>query len=262
MSIEVESQEDMVGEALRIFKAAKQAGVTLRLVGGIAFRLKCPSSLAQNLKRSYQDIDFVGHEHERRRIMKLFGHLGYIEPKTMINALNPYRLILSNPEKKLNVDIFLDVFEMSHTLRLKKRIDLDEPTIPLADLLLTKLQAFEFTEREYRDVFALLKDYELTDRDGREGINANHIAKLCGKDWGLYTTVLLNLDRLSGNVDSHFSNSEDQKIVFEKLKLLKETIVKMPKSLKWELRAIIGKRLKWYEIPEEIQTHSELMFAQ
>jgi hypothetical protein len=260
MSIEVESQEDLVKEALRVVRAAQQEGITLRLLGGIAFRLKCPSSLAEKLKRNYGDIDFIGHEKERGRITKLFARLGYVEPRTMVNTLNWYRIILENPHNKINVDIFLDVFDMSHKLKFRDRIALEEPTIPLADLLLTKLQAFEFTEREYRDVFALIKDYDLTDKDGKGGINGSYIAKLCGKDWGLCTTVTLNLERLRESVASYLS-PQDQMIILDKLRRLEQIITDKPKSLKWRFRAIIGKRMRWYETPQEIQRNPEAVFT-
>ena len=39
---------------------------------------------------------------------------------------------------------------MCHKLDLKDRLGLDKLTIPLADLLVTKLQVVEITEREYK----------------------------------------------------------------------------------------------------------------
>ncbi len=259
--MEVEFQEELVKEALRVVRAAQKEGITLRLVGGIAFRLRCPSSLYENLRRNYQDIDFIGHEKERGKIRKLFARLGYVEPRTMVNTLSLYRIIYENPQNKMNVDVFLDVFEMSHKLKFRNRMALEETTLPLADLLLTKLQAFEFTEREYKDVIALFKDYELTDIDRKEGINASYISELCSRDWGLYTTVTLNLERVRKSVASYLSSPEDQKSIFEKLLSLDQAITAKRKSLKWRLRAIIGRRLKWYEIPEEIQLRPESLHS-
>jgi hypothetical protein len=245
------SDEDMVNEALRIFQAALQKSITLRLLGGIAFRLKCPSSLDEKLKRHYQDIDFFGLIRQKQKIGKLFISLGY-KPRIPFNVFHDYRLIFEHLDSKIRVDVFLSIFEMSHKFNFERRIFLDEPTLSLADLLLTKLQAFEFTEREYKDVLALLKHYELTNEDGKIGINQSYVAKLCKKDWGLCRTVTLNLKRIEENIASYLSD-EDLTIVLSKIYQLNRIIGEEPKSIGWKLRAIIGERLRWYETPEEIQ---------
>jgi hypothetical protein len=80
---------------------------------------------------------------------KLFLELGYI-PRDIFNALHgDTRLIFNDIENERRVDIFLDVFEMCLKLELKDRVLLDKYTIPLADILATKLQVVERTEREY-----------------------------------------------------------------------------------------------------------------
>lgn len=253
MNAELKSEEKLVKEALEILQAAQKPGITLRLLGGIAFRLRCPSSTNEKLKRGYQDIDFFALSKERGKIRKLFASLGYKEPRTLINILHEHRMIVENSQSKTNVDIFFDVFEMSLKLKFEKRIALDETTLSLADLLLTKLQAFEFTQREYKDVLALLKDYQLTSSESNRGINASYIAKLCGNDWGLYKSVLVNLSRVTENISSYLPSAEDKNIVLGRINQLKNVLEHEPKSMKWMLRAIIGERLRWYEIPEEIQ---------
>ncbi len=253
MNAELEREEGLVKEALNIFRVAQEKAITLRLLGGIAFRVRCPSSSNEKLKRSYQDIDFFGLTKDRGRIRKLFSSFGYVEPRTLINILQEHRMIVENSQNNTKVDIFLDVFEMSHKLKFTERTTLDEPTLPLADLLLTKLQAFEFTQREYKDVFALLKDYDLTRSEEKNGINAAYIAKLCGNDWGLSKTVLVNLGRVMRSISSYLPAIEDQTIVFGRISQLKDILEREPKSVKWKMRAIIGQRLRWYEIPEEIK---------
>ena len=54
---------------------------------------------------------------------------------------------------------------MCHHLKLKERLILNKTTIPLADLLATKLQVVEITEREYKDIIALVRDHEIADQD-------------------------------------------------------------------------------------------------
>ena len=139
-------EKDTIAEATRIVEEARKRNVTLRLFGGIAFRLKSPSTLHAHFKRHYVDIDFMGLRNQRKQINQLFTDLGYA-PRTTFNAMNGHvRLIFNDLENKRRVDIFLNVFEMSHKFDFTDRLNIDELTLPMADLLLTKLQVFEITE--------------------------------------------------------------------------------------------------------------------
>jgi hypothetical protein len=243
-------EKDAVEEASRIAKEADSRGVTLRLLGGIAFRLRSPSTLHANLKRKYVDIDFVGLRNQRKEIQNLFNHLGYT-PRTTFNAMNGHvRLIFNDIENDRRVDIFLNVFEMSHKFDFTNRLKVDSITLPLADLLLTKLQVYEITEREYRDVIAFLKDQKLGAKDGPDTINTDYIAGLCSDDWGLYRTVTLNLERIESSLASYSLNDDDQKLVKGKIEGIRHQIEGQPKSFRWKMRARVGEKVKWYELPE------------
>jgi len=230
---------------------AETRGVTLRLLGGLAFRLRNPSSVQANLSRRYVDIDFVGFRKQRKEIEKLFGELGYT-PRDRFNKLNGYsRLIFNDIENDRRVDIFLNTFEMSHKLDFTDRLLVDKLTLPLSDLLLTKLQVYEITEREYRDVIALFLDHELSDKDEPDKINVKHIAKLCSQDWGLYRTIKLNLERIEGSLSTYSLTPEQQIVVKGKIKALRKKLEDEPKSFGWKMRARLGDKVKWYELPEQ-----------
>src|SRR5208283_914867 len=110
-----------------------------------------------------------------RSMKKLFIGLGYT-PRDIFNALHgDTRLIFNDIENGRRVDIFLNVFEMCHKFDFTDRMKLDDLTLPLADLLLTKLQVFEITEREYKDMIAFLFDHRLGDVDERNTINQKYI---------------------------------------------------------------------------------------
>ena len=72
----------------------------------------------------------------------------------------------------------------------------DSPTIPLAELFLTKAQIVQLNEKGLLDLLALLADHPVGEGDD-ETINADRIVKLCGADWGLAKTVTLTLDRVA-----------------------------------------------------------------
>ncbi|HKW04278.1 MAG TPA: hypothetical protein VJN71_03160 [Nitrososphaerales archaeon] len=243
-------EKDAVAEAKSLAVEAKNRGVTLRLLGGIAFRLRCPSSIQDNLKRNYVDIDFVGLRKDRKGIQTLFVEKGYA-PRTTFNAMNGYkRLIFNDIENERRVDIFLNEFEMCHKLDFTNRLKLDEITLPLSDLLLTKLQVYEITEREYRDVIAFFRDQKLGEKDGPDTFNAKYIAKLCSGDWGLYRTISLNLERVSSALPNYIVSESERVAVKSKIDELAKIIEAEPKSFGWKMRARIGDKVKWYELPE------------
>jgi hypothetical protein len=241
-------EKDVLAEAVRIAKEASERKITLKLFGGIAFRLRAPSAQHSRLKRNYTDIDFMGLRNQRKQITELFTSLGYT-PRTTFNAMNgDLRLIFNDIENGRRVDIFLNVFEMCHKFDFTDRLKLDDLTLPLADLLLTKLQVYEITEREYKDVIAFLYDHRLSDVDDQNTINQKYISKLCSNDWGLWKTVNLNLERIWEAVPTFAP--EHQEVVKDKITQLKKKIDEEPKSFGWKMRARVGDKVKWYELPE------------
>lgn len=241
-------EKDAVDEAVRIVEETNKRNVTLRLLGGIAFHLRSPSTRHPHLKRNYVDIDFVGLRNQRKEITRLFTDLGYT-PRTTFNAMNgDIRLIFNDIDNKRRIDVFLNVFEMSHKFDFTKRLKIHDTTLPLADLLLTKLQVYEITEREYKDVIALLYDHKLGETDDPTEINQQYMAKLCSIDWGLWKTVSLNLQRIKDAVPKFAP--EHQEVVITKIDQLKKRLDDEPKSMSWKLRAKVGEKVKWYELPE------------
>ena len=241
---------DIVQEAQRIVNSAQQNEIILRLFGGIAVRFHCPSATHRQLARKYADIDFMGLRRQSRGMKKLFTDLGYT-PRDLFNRLHgDTRMIFNDIANGRRVDLFLDVFEMCHKLDLKDRLTINTPTIPLADLLFTKLQVIEITEREYRDVISLVHDHEIGDSDSPETINGQYLSKLCAEDWGIYKTLTTNIVNILNALPNYELESNDQEFVTKRLQELQTRIENTPKSMKWKMRAKIGEKRQWYELPE------------
>ncbi len=240
----------MIEEAHRILSGADRAGVTLRLVGGVAVRFSCPSSTKEPLKRGYRDADLVGRGYETRRIKDLFTVLGYA-PRETFNAMQGgRRLIFNDMTNTRRVDIFQDSFEMCHKFDLRKRLALRPDTLPVADLLETKLQIVQMNDKDYRDILALLIDHELGNEDKGEKLNEAHLVGLCADDWGICKTFTSSLEKVIGNLDRYALEREDRDVAEKRAQRLLEDIQAAPKSLKWKLRARVGERVAWYETPE------------
>jgi hypothetical protein len=242
---------DIIHETHRVIDAAAKNGIVLRLFGGIAIRFHCPSATHRSLERKYADIDFMGLRKETREMKRLFAELGYV-PRERFNALQgDKRLIFNDIENGRRVDIFLEIFEMCHRFDFKSRLSLDHPTIPLADLLATKLQVVEITEREYRDIMALVNDHEVGDLDKPETINGAYLAELCSDDWGIYKTFSVNISNILAALPQYGLGAESKDTVQNRLRDIQNRLENAPKSLRWKLRAKVGEKVQWYELPEQ-----------
>lgn len=242
---------DIVQEAQRIVDTAQKDQIILRLFGGIAVRFHCPSATHRQLARKYADIDFMGLRKQSRDMKKLFTGLGYT-PRDVFNRLHgDTRMIFNDIANGRRVDLFLDVFEMCHKLDLKNRLTLNTPTIPLADLLFTKLQVVEITEREYRDIISLVHDHEIGDSDGPETINGQYLSKLCAEEWGIYKTLTINISNVLNALPTYKLEATDEELVTKRLQELQARIENAPKSGRWKMRARLGEKVKWYELPEK-----------
>jgi hypothetical protein len=241
---------DIVEEARHIVDTAEKNRLVLRLFGGMAVRFHCPSATHRLLARKYADIDFMGLRKQSRSMKKFFTDLGYA-PRDIFNALHgDTRLVFNDLENGRRVDIFLDIFEMCHRFDFKERLLIDRYTIPLADLLATKLQVVEITEREYTDIISLIHDHEIGDSDALETINGRYLAKLCAEDWGIYKTFTINLANVLTALPRYLLNVESQEIVRRRLQDLQTRIETVPKTTRWKIRARVGEKVQWYELPE------------
>jgi len=72
-------------------------------------------------------------------------------------------------------------------------------TVPLADLLLSKLQVWEINTKDLGDPLCLLADHRLSEDDSdAEAIGLPRIAEVLGADWGFCHTTERNLGKLAG----------------------------------------------------------------
>jgi hypothetical protein len=87
------------------------------------------------------------------------------------------------------VDVLLDRFVMAHELDLRKSLEPGELTLPLADLLLTKLQVVNLNRKDVVDLLALLLDHAFEPGE----IELARILEVTRSDWGFEHTIDRNL---------------------------------------------------------------------
>jgi hypothetical protein len=223
--------------------------VPAKLVGGAAINLHSPSARQAPLRRKYGDLDFVASSKQQASVQKLFESLGY-EGERRFNTLNGHqRLLYLDGVNGRQIDIFIDRMKMCHVIELANRLSHDGPTLTPADLLLSKLQVYEVNMKDLVDTVALLLDHPIADHDD-DAINAAYLGKLTSEDWGLHRTLQLNTARVR---DAVKELEVDAGRVNQRLDELWARLDAQPKSLKWKLRARVGDRVSWYELPEEVR---------
>ncbi len=243
---------DGAEEAKRLVDEAQQAGLIIRLLGGLAVRLHSPSAGHRALARSYPDLDYATNEKRADRLEKFFGEQGY-EPNKAFNLFNgDRRLLFWDEANQRQIDIFVGQFHMCHTIPLSERLALEAYTLPLAELLLTKMQIVEMNQKDIRDLCALLLDHPGGAGDA-ETINLLHAARVCAEDWGLWKTVSLSVGKVRDYAVSSDLAADERQTIVDRLDALERALNDAPKGLRWRMRARVGERVKWYELPEEVK---------
>lgn len=241
---------DPVAEGTRIAEAAAERGLPLRLLGGVAVALLCPSARKPPLQRRYGDIDFATIGFAKEDVVRLMQVLGYV-PDREFNTLHGHRrLFFWDEANQRQVDVFVDAAHLCHRVDLKKRIEIRPLTLSAADLTVLKLQVVETNDKDYLDICALFADHDLSDDES--GIDIHYIAELTASDWGLWRTLEMVAER-SEQFARELPGFDAAEVVLDRLQRLRGALDTVPKSRGWKLRARVGDRKRWYEIPEEVQ---------
>jgi hypothetical protein len=237
---------DLSAAATEILAVAARENVPIRLVGGLAIHNRCPSAMVAPFARQYGDIDLVTTSRATKRVRKLLETLGYTSHVRFNTANAGERMLFWEASEAWRIDIFIDSFRMCHTIDLRSRLELDASTLTLADLLLTKLQIVELTDKDVRDIAVLMLDHPLTDTD--KGINTRYLASSTAADWGLYHTVERSLVTASEHLPP--VDEAQRTVLVERFTQLRHALTNARKTLRWQVRSRVGERLPWYESPE------------
>jgi hypothetical protein len=235
-----------------LVRAAEGAGLALRLFGGVAIWLRSGERTRSALGRTYADVDLVAHRRGSRALRDLFEYEGYLPERTFNATHGASRPLYQAPDGTFHIDVFLDHFAMSHELDFESRLELEPLTLPAADLLLAKLQVAQINRKDLTDAAMLLLDHKLGDSDDAGTLNAAYLCAVCAADWGLFTTVGDNLDALERVQPELELDDGPRAALGDRISALREQLEQAPKSRSWRLRAKVGRRKRWYELPEEV----------
>lgn len=241
-------------ELKRIIKASEEKGILLRVIGSLAFQMHCPQfgHLQAAMGRAYTDIDFAAYSKQTKQITQLMASLGYTDNREVFIVSEGERAIFDKPEAGLHVDVFYEKLDFCHAIYWKDRLETDSPTIPLAELLLEKMQIVQINEKDIIDTIMLLLEHPLGDSD-HETINMKRVAAICAADWGFWRTVTMNLEKVRALAHGYPQLTDEQKAKVEsQVKDAMTHLEAEPKSMGWKLRARVGDRVKWYKDVDEV----------
>lgn len=248
-------REKFENELKRILKASDDSGIILRVIGSLAFQMHCQKYgyLQAAMGRAYTDIDFAAYHRQTKAIQELMAGLGYHENREVFIVSEGDRAIFERPDVGLHIDVFFGKLDFCHVIHWEGRLEVDHLSIPLAEMLLEKMQIVQINEKDIIDTIMLLLEHPLGDEDN-ETINIKRIAGLCSTDWGLWRTTTMNLDKVRQLAQGYEQLTGEQKEIIDlQVKASLARIDQEPKSLAWRLRARVGDRVKWYKDVDEVQ---------
>jgi hypothetical protein len=248
-------REKFENELKRILQVSEEKGIIMRVIGSLAFQMHCPQYgyLQAAMGRAYTDIDFGAYSKQTKQITEMMTSLGYTDNREVFIVSEGERAIFDKPGTGLHVDVFYEKLDFCHAIYWKDRLETDSPTIPLAELLLEKMQIVQINEKDIIDTIMLLLEHPLGDID-KETINIKRIATICAADWGFWRTVTMNLEKVRALAHHYSQLSDEQKAkVEQQVKDAMTHIEAEPKSMGWKLRARVGDRIKWYKEVDEVE---------
>jgi hypothetical protein len=249
--------DDPLPEAISLARAAADAGLGLKLLGGLAVRVICPD-LPPRL-RAGQDMDFGCLSRGRKAVAEFLASSG-CEPDRRFNGLNGDRQMYFTAPSGRPIDVMVDRLNMCHVLDFRPTFGALPHTLAPMDVLLSKLQIFELNEKDARDIVQLLAGVPVA-AQGKEQARAEgpvldtgRFTSLLASDWGWWRTVTGNLEKLPslvGEKPELLPPGAPHDPLAQAGQLL-ELARSVPKSMKWKVRAGVGDRVRWYELPEEV----------
>ncbi|MFX1285994.1 MAG: hypothetical protein ACFFB5_20290 [Promethearchaeota archaeon] len=260
-------------EAKKLVSQAEELGVHFRLVGGLAIRIHCQvhdlEDLYKSLKRlgddtsEITDIDGAISYKHMKNMDKFMKKMGYAKRKPTLSTAASQRRIYIHPKNWWFCDVFYGKIKFNHDIELDhKRLKLDSPTLPLAELFLGKTQIVFMNYKDVADTIMLLLAHDIGYDDTPETINIKYIGdKYLRKGayaWGFYHTITINLANIKNVLPEFKELSEEQcNIVETKIDKILTYFKEMPKNRSWRARARIGATKRWYRPVETTATVGE-----
>jgi len=262
------SEASLLTDALRVVEEAKNKGIVLRIMGALAVRIHTESLSTMHRKLArlgngnaeFTDIDLITYRSQREASHRLLVSLGYKADRLVMAYFGENRFAYDHPEKQYHIDLFFEKLQFSHDIDLGKigkgRLEIDYPTITVADLLLEKLQIHEINEKDIKDLIVLVRGHTLGEVNDNDAINMERLTSVMSEDWGFWYDAKANLEKVVDHCQVYLQQGllrhEDILDITAKIGEIMNRINEAPKSSNWLKRAKEGTAKKWWKDVEEI----------
>jgi hypothetical protein len=261
-------------QSIELVKRAQEQHIPLRILGAMAVYLHSshrPEVLDRYraLERLgpgrplFTDLDVVGYGDRLKETGRFFQETMKFTPDFHVNALfSGRRNVFRHPDGLFDVDVFYDLLSFSHDVRFRDsvsgdRLELDFPTIALADIVLEKLQIHRINRKDLVDLFILLCAHEVASGPDPDQVDGGHIARTLGSDWGFEYDARANLQKLRGLaahvVGEGRATAPERDRVDAGIQRLLQLIDQGPKTKEWQKRARKGTAKPWFNEVDEIE---------
>lgn len=246
---------DALAEALALAEGAAADGVGMKLLGGLAVRV-----LVSGLPpRPRPDIEFGCLSGSRKDVATYLERCG-CAPDRRFNSLNGDRQMYFTAPSGRPVDVMVDRVVCHHVLDFRTTFGRLPLTLDAMDLLLVLLQTVTPGDSDIREILYLLSRLplrEATESAAQDGepaevvLDARRFGEVVAADWGWWRTVTGNLAMLPALVarNPDASPGDGLRDPLAQANALVSTAQQVPKSVRWKLRARVGDRVRWYEVP-------------
>lgn len=225
------NNDQLVALAKTLVDAATQKNLTLRVMSGVAVYLTCSSiETHPSLQRKILDVDLVAPVAQWDALADVFKAQG-----ATLGTKNGNAWVFD--KDGVQIEVCSPQFDY---VDLSSRLALASPTLPLADLLLFKLQRQPFEERDIQDSIALLLDHRVAKGAAEEQIDHEYIAKLCASNWRLFHRVYDTTITLEKILDKYVEPEEAQ-LVWRRIELIQGDMDRQPKSFGWMINQLLKK---------------------
>ena len=268
------SDQEFLRESVALVDEARRRNISLRILGSLAIyshSVHVPECITvfhrlgrvEEGKPLFTDLDLAGYARQGRFISGLFKDRQF-KPDDMVNGFfGDRRLIYYEGTGKFHVDVFLDKLEFSHDVQFGSRpedgrLELDFPTITLADIVLEKLQIHHVGRKDLVDLIILFLGHDLRGSEAldNELVDDTYLCEILGDDWGFWHESLQNLEKTRQLAHSFAEagrlDPDQFARVRGRLATLEGRLQACPKTRKWEKRSRAGVSKPWYREVEEV----------
>ena len=267
-------EAEFCAQSIDLVKRAHEAHIPIRILGAMAVYIHVghrPEVLGRYRalerlgpgKPLFTDLDVIAYGDRQKDTARFFEETMKFAPDFHVNALfSGRRNVFRHPEGAFDVDVFYDLLSFSHEVRFRDsvdgdRLELDFPTITLADLVLEKLQIHHINRKDLVDLFMVLSAHDIAPTAEADRVDASHIARTLSQDWGFEYDARSNLHKVQGLaihlVGEGRATKEEEARVGAGIERLLQLIDREPKSKEWHKRAKKGTSKPWFNEVDEIE---------